>query len=93
MDKTENRSQTIAGEVYPEKIVTTPYGKYDENAPMRDAFVKGYDQAIADYNLTWEDMQRIWKIMTEVNPTDFGQNDFTEVLNRFKAYKDYENRF
>lgn len=56
------------------------------------AFIDGYEQAEEDNELTWEDMKRIIKyyqdIMAEKSRPFVRVEDYKEVLNRFKYWKE-----
>ena len=74
---------------YPIKIAERE--GYDENLRERKGFVKGYQQAEKDLELTWEDIKEICvqSVLVEV---DLGglvsdERHYTEVLKRFKAMR------
>lgn len=58
----------------------------------RKVFAEGYHQAEKDNELSWEDMKRIIKyyqdIMAEKSRPFVRVEDYKEVLNRFKYWKE-----
>ena len=93
MSKAEER----ALKAYPVKIAARD--GYDENLRERKGFVKGYEQAEKDNELTWKDLKLLQNIshgifaetangsaeFYQVYPTE--QSFFEEVLKRFKDLK------
>ena len=64
----------------------------DENFESREKFIEGYRMAEKDLELTWEDMECIIKhyqdIMAEKSRVFVRVEDYQEVLERFKDYKE-----
>lgn len=91
MRKAEKR----ALEAYPEDIkefvdVNGVRSVVDNNSWQRTIFLKGYQQAEEDLELTLEDVYDIWRIYNEVCAEGkiFGFDETSqEVLKRFKEYK------
>ena len=64
--------------------------KIDVNKSMRDRYVKAYHQAEKDLALTWEDIEAIDQIFTDVFKDGFDVTTYKyyqEVLKRFKETK------
>ena len=59
-----SKAEEKALKVYPIKIAKRE--GYDENLRERKGFVKGYHQAEKDLALTWEDIEKIIKIHTDI---------------------------
>lgn len=62
----------------------------DANKEKREGFIKGYQQAEKDLELTWENIEAIDQIFTDVFKDGFDvitNNYYQEVLKRFKAQK------
>ena len=53
------------------------------------AYLKGYHQAEKDLALTWEDLEKLWELMStkRINDGLFDKEDYEEVLKRFKEKK------
>ena len=68
----------------------------DTHRPIRTIFMRGYEQAEKDLELTWNDMQLIWQICDTINDTERRNTDlmcsskayFSEVLRRFNNAKE-----
>ena len=67
-------------------------GEYVTQIHKRKVFAEGYQQAEKDLELSWEDMKRIIKyyqdIMAEKSRVFVRVEDYKEVLNRFKYWKE-----
>ena len=67
-------------------------GEYVTQIHKRKVFAEGYHQAEKDLKLSWEDMERIIKyyqdIMAEKSRPFVRVEDYKEVLNRFKYWKE-----
>lgn len=67
-------------------------GEYVTQIHKRKVFAEGYHQAEKDNELSWEDMKRIIKyyqdIMAEKSRPFVRVEDYKEVLNRFKYWKE-----
>ena len=91
MSKAEER----ALEAYPKDIekyvgVNGVKSVVDNNSWQRAIFLKGYQQAEKDLALTWEDIEVIDQIFTDVFKDDFDvltNEYYQEVLNRFNKLK------
>lgn len=62
----------------------------DANEEKRMGFIEGYHQAEKDLKLTWEDIEVIDQIFTDVFKDGFDvttNNYYQEVLRRFKSLK------
>jgi hypothetical protein len=65
--------------------------RIDTHRPIRAIYIKGYQQAEKDLELTWEDIYSILYFEREVL-REFGNEDYSneevckEVLKRFKGY-------
>jgi hypothetical protein len=92
-----HKAEDLAKELYPDWEMTgVSYVDGQEESMVRIqrvAYIKGYQQAEKDLELTWEDIDIINDIVTKML-NDCGDNilydtkDFCqEVLNRFKAQK------
>jgi len=92
MSKAEKR----ALEVYPKDIeefvdVNGVKSVVDNNSWQRTIFLKGYHQAEKDLELTWEDIEAIDQIFTDVFKDGFDvitNSYYQEVLKRFKDLKE-----
>ena len=97
MSKAEKR----ALEAYPKDIeeyvdVNGLNTVVDNNSWQRAIFLKGYNQAEKDLELTWEDIQNISNIIAEMMIESYTRNSLwttheefsKEVLKRFKAQKE-----
>jgi hypothetical protein len=89
MSKAEER----ALEVYP----IESHEMYDDLYRQRNAYVKGYQQAEKDLELTWEDIQKIdvliYAVLDEEKYKRYYTQDrdgdfYEEVLKRFKERKE-----
>jgi hypothetical protein len=58
------------------------------NCSSKEAFLLGYYQAEKDFELTWEDVRDILNLYEEVIEMDFCEDDYGEVLKRFKERKE-----
>lgn len=54
-------------------------------------FIKGYNQAEKDLELTWEDICEIMEIREDVLEMDSYENLYQEILKRFKAMKEIKD--
>ena len=67
-------------------------GEYVTQIHKRKVFAEGYHQAEKDNELSWEDTKRIIKyyqdIMAEKSRPFVRVEDYKEVLNRFKYWKE-----
>lgn len=89
------RGEQRALEKYPPHsvlIVPARGGGYYADSHLREGFIKGYHQAEKDLELTWEDVREICtqSVLVEI---DLGglvsdERHYTEVLKRFKDYKE-----
>ena len=74
---------------YPVKIAARD--GYDENLRERKGFVKGYEQAEKDNELTWKDMREIYcitlNLREHLGASVFGEPLYQEVLKHFKERK------
>ena len=75
MSKAEDR----AHECFPNEDI--------ESKKARFGFLLGYHQAEKDLELTWEDVRDILNLYEEVIEMDFCEDDYGEVLKRFKDLK------
>ena len=82
MSKAEER----ALEAYP----IESHEMYDVLYRQRNAYVKGYHQAEKDLELTWEDIKKLWELMStkRINDGLFDKEDYEEVLKRFDKLKE-----
>lgn len=83
MSKAEERAQDLG-------YGTDPLNRaeYTENE-VRNAFIDGYNEAEKDLELTWEDIEAIDQIFTDVFKDGFDvvtNKYYQEVLNRFNNY-------
>ena len=78
MSKAEERAE----EYCKSTLVGSPYVK-------KMAYLKGYHQAEKDLALTWEDLEKLWELMStkRINDGLFDKEDYEEVLKRFKVKK------
>ena len=81
MSKAEERAE----EYCKSTLVGSPYVK-------KMAYLKGYHQAEKDLALTWEDLEKLWELMStkRINDGLFDKEDYEEVLKRFKEKKGEE---
>ena len=90
-----SKAKERALKVYPIKIAKRD--GYDENLRERKGFVKGYEQAEKELELTWEDMRELHIIFAEIDvdielcrnnikPETLGY--YQEVLKRFEERKE-----
>lgn len=80
-----SRAEERALEAYPAKR-----GHLHDMPFLRDGFIHGYEQAEKDLALTWEDMELLHRLFAE-EEDNFSKHDkyfYTEVLTRFKQYKE-----
>lgn len=82
-----NKAEEL-GKEYAENVMLT----VDHRGDVEDAYICGYEQAEKDNELTWEDMKCIIKyyqdIMAEKSHVFVRVEDYKEVLNRFKYWKE-----
>ena len=86
MSKAEDR----ALEAFPLNINGDSRGSYDLNVVKRIIYQQGYEQAEKDLELTWEDIEAIDQIFTDVFKDGFDVTTnkyYQEVLNRFNKQK------
>jgi len=91
----QNKAEERALEAYPKDIekyvgVNGVKSVVDNNSWQRAIFLKGYQQAEKDLALTWEDIEVIDQIFTDVFKDDFDvltNEYYQEVLNRFNKLK------
>ncbi len=84
------RAEQKALEAYPD---FSPDGKWQQSRRYeRIIYKNGYEQAEKDLELTWGDMQLIWRLCDTLNseqPNLCSSKDFfTEVLDRFNKSKE-----
>jgi hypothetical protein len=84
-----SKAKEKALKAYPIKIAERD--GYDENLRERNGFVKGYQQAEKDLELTWKDIVHIIETYDELEfSREFATVTFNdtckEVLKRFKSY-------
>lgn len=98
MEKGIDKATERALEAYPPKYVEqerhskrVQSEKVDTHQPIRTIYIKGYNQAEKDFELTWEDVREMCKqsVLVEI---DLGglvsdERHYTEVLKRFKERK------
>ena len=96
-----NKSEEQALKLFPPKLRFEMDGlvKIDDNEDKRCAYIKGYEQAEQNLELTWEDIKNIYKIQYNVecdyhsntyrinNDCKHSEKVFKEVLRRFKEIK------
>lgn len=85
-----NKAEVRAFERYPDYREMD--GEYVTQIHKRKVFAEGYHQAEKDNELTWKDMKCIIKyyqdIMAEKISPFVRVEDYKEVLNRFKYWKE-----
>ena len=85
-----NNAERRAFERYPDYREMD--GEYVTQIHKRKVFAEGYHQAEKDNELTWKDMECIIKhyqdIMAEKSRVFVRVEDYKEVLNRFKYWKE-----
>lgn len=83
-----SKAEELAEKAYPEGGI---YIFGDASIACQVAYVKGYRQAKKDNELTWEDIERIFDIHTEIKCEDsislYSIEFYQEVLKLFKAQK------
>ena len=90
------KAEEAALKAYPD--VQFPFTPLDLNAYRREAFINGYETAEKDLALTWGDVQLIDHFVLELvgeekEGKDWGDGKefYTEVLTRFKKFKEESN--
>ena len=99
-----SKAELRALEAYPPKYVEQKRHpkriqseKTDVHQPIRTVYIKGYQQAEKNLELTWEDMRELYIIFAEVDTeielykTDIKSETigyYEEVLNRFNKQKE-----
>ena len=63
----------------------------DTHKPVRAIFQQGYEQAVKDLALTWQDMAKIDAIILDVN-NEFAV-DYSKEIDRQKFYEEVLKRF
>ena len=85
-----SKAEQGALKAYPIKIAKRE--GYDENLRERKGFVKGYNQAVKDNELTWDDIKKIYFLFKDVI-NEWSGHEFSdygicrEVLKRFNEYR------
>ena len=87
-----SKAEEKAIEAYPPKLVTYSdlFGEetLDDNGLKRTVFIEGYQQAVKDLELSWEDMRDIYDLAYNLRfPHKKQKEFFEEVLRRFKETK------
>ena len=89
-----SKAEDLALEKYPKKIewVGNQWdgAPFDVNSEKRFYYRKGYEEAEKDLELTWEDIEAIDQIFTDVFKDGFDVRTnkyYQEVLRRFKDLK------
>lgn len=89
-----SKAEDLAREIYPDwELTNNPKVDGVEQSEVRiqrAAFVEGYRQAEKDLALTWEDIETIDQIFTDVFKDGFDvitNKYYQEVLNRFNKLK------
>jgi len=85
-----SKAEDRALEAFPLNINGDSRGSYDLNVVKRIIYQQGYEQAEKDLELTWEDIEAIDQIFTDVFKDGFDVTTnkyYQEVLNRFNKQK------
>jgi hypothetical protein len=94
-----SKAQQRALEAYPPKYVKQERHskrmqseRIDTHQPMRAIYIKGYQQAEKDLELTWKDIEKVCLIAREVHQFRgfWSESVYQEVLERFKEKKGKE---
>ena len=91
-----SKVEDLALKTYPVVMTTLipadeehPLIEQDCNKFIREAYIKGYEQAEKDLELGWKDIKTIDKLLNQC--VDYS-NQYQEVLKRFKDFKERKEK-
>ena len=88
-----SRAEQQALIAYPRDIEKKMSGTIDHNLTRRNAYIKGYEQAVRDLALTWEDMREVYVTFDSLDRESRStfnmgiEEYFQEALRRFNEKK------